>query len=49
VPILLPAAKALVGYLPFEPYLALSRYNAEFVTLAVRWTWSSGKCLILRC
>jgi len=24
-------------------------HNAEFLTLVVQWTWSSGKCLFLLC
>jgi len=32
-----PVAKALLGlFLPFEPCVALSTYNDEFVTLAVQ-------------
>jgi len=27
----------------------LSTYNAEFVTLAVWWTWLCGKCIFLLC
>jgi len=40
---------SVVAILPFELYLPLFTYNAEFVTKAVRWNWSSGKSLFLLC
>jgi len=40
VSVLLPAAKALLDYFAIRTASNLSTYNAEFVTLAVRWPYS---------